>query len=74
MDDGLNVLKPQSTPPRATTEIIETLAFALGFSLLWAYGWLFNLLLTFGELFLGYQQHEIVPSKSSLYVLFFRVF
>jgi hypothetical protein len=37
MDAGLSILWPCSIPPRATTEIIETPASALGFFLLWAY-------------------------------------
>jgi len=31
MVEGLAILESWSIPPRATTEIIETLAFALGF-------------------------------------------
>ena len=39
--NGFNILRPWSIPPRATTEIIETLALALGFLLLWACNWMF---------------------------------
>lgn len=31
----IDILRYRSSPPRATTEFIETLAFALGFLLLW---------------------------------------
>ena len=48
----LGILKPRSIPPRATTEFIETPAFALGFLLLGACFYtehMFNRLVTYFE-------------------------
>ena len=57
-----------SIPPRATTEIIEILAFALGFLLLGACNWMFLALSSdcqtqFQRLALGYAKDELRTNR-----------